>query len=83
MTASPPLVLTRLQGAAAFAHAKNLESVHIPDGVTDIAESAFFACVNLEELSLPDSVFHIARFAFWCCNSLTQITLPKDLVQLV
>lgn len=51
----------------------------IPDGVTQIAESAFSGCTSLTEIVIPDSVTSIGGFAFSGCTSLSKVDLPKTL----
>lgn len=54
-------------------------SYTIPDGVTQIAESAFSGCTSLTEIVIPDSVTSIGVFAFSGCTSLSKVDLPKTL----
>jgi hypothetical protein len=50
-------------------------SVTIPDNVTSIGESAFFACYNLKEVKIPDSVTSIGYKAFEGCSSFKKVTI--------
>ncbi len=49
----------------------------IPDGVTSIAEDAFWCCEGLTEITIPQSVQSIGDGAFSSCVSLTSITIPE------
>ena len=57
----------------AFSGCKNLTSITIPNGLTNIGESAFNGCENLTRITIPDSVTSIGDGAFWRCKSLTII----------
>ena len=52
---------------------KNLKSVTIPYGVTEIGGYAFNGCTNLATITIPSSVTSIAGYAFKDCTSLTTI----------
>ena len=55
------------------------ESIHIPEGVITIGNSAFDGCNGLNEVILPNSITSIGDFAFYCCDSLTNIILPNSI----
>ena len=57
-----PSGITRICGA--FMGNDRLESVIIPQGVTDIGMSAFKDCRNLKAVTIPNSVNHIGLCAF-------------------
>lgn len=54
---------------------KEILSAVIPEGVTEIAENAFYGCNNLSAVSFPQSLKKIRDSAFKNCISLTQIDL--------
>jgi len=66
-------------GYECFINNPRLVSVVIPEGVTDISESAFSECENLTSVSLPSTLTYIGDHAFRECRSLTAIDLPEDL----
>lgn len=57
-------------------------SYTIPDGVTQIASSAFFNANCLEEVNFPDTVEYIGEGAFDFCTSLTSVTIPSSVTQI-
>lgn len=61
-------------GVAAF-YDSGFVNVAIPDGVTDIGESAFSDCRNLESVSIGQGVTYLDRNIF-TCPALEEIRLP-------
>lgn len=57
----------------------DIEKVIILDGVTHIADSAFYECKSLVSVILPNSLMSIGSAAFSGCQSLENITLPNSL----
>ncbi|MCR5361124.1 MAG: leucine-rich repeat domain-containing protein [Bacteroidales bacterium] len=77
-------------GAKAFAVADNvnggsyvefgigkLTSVMMPDGVTEIGDSAFWRSKNLVKINLPSGLKTIGDGAFYGCENLPSITIPE------
>lgn len=62
----------------AFKDCKNLVSVVIPHGITNIYENTFSGCSNLASVTLPDTIEYIGRFAFKNCESLKNINIPSS-----
>lgn len=54
-----------------------LKSIYLPEGLTTIADYAFFECKELEEVSLPETLESIGGDAFSCCYKLETITIPN------
>lgn len=50
----------------------------IPDGVTDIYNSAFYGSLYLTAVTFPRSVAVVGEGAFGCCASLKEVTLPTS-----
>ena len=46
--------------------------------VTNIGDSAFYACKRLTEVTIPDSVTNIGKRAFCYCECLTQVEIPDS-----
>lgn len=55
---------------------------NIPNGVTQISDSAFEFCLNLENIDIPNSVQYIGTYAFSHCQNLTDITIPSSIISL-
>lgn len=58
---------------------KTLDCAIVPEGVTEIGESAFEGCECLISVTLPDSVKTIGKNAFYVCSGLAELTLPEGL----
>ena len=57
-------------------------SVHIPDGVIKIGESAFDGCSMLTYVNLPDAVTEIGESAFSGCSMLADINIPNTVTEI-
>ena len=70
-------------GKAAFMDCRNLTSdITIPEGVTCIADSAFYLCTNIPSITLPQTITQIGNYAFSNCRLLTSITIPKNVTKI-
>jgi hypothetical protein len=69
-------------GQYAFSDLKDLISVEIPEGVTEIEHSAFSKAYALETIVLPNSIRRIGWCAFWDCLSLTEIVIPDGVTKI-
>ena len=61
-----------------FEYTDLIEKVVITEGVTSIANEAFYSCRQLKEVELPDSLSSIGEKAFCYSRELEQITIPKN-----
>ena len=66
----------------AFAVCTSLESITLPESVTEIGDCAFSRCVSLKSVAIPDSVTKIGLRAFAECTSLESITLPESVTEI-
>lgn len=64
-------------GDLAFCGCKNLTSISIPDGVTNISKGAF-TWSGLTSIDIPNSVTRIGEFAFQSCKKLLSVTIPES-----
>ncbi len=63
----------------AFAKAKGITKIVLPETITTIGDHAFWQCEALEEINIPKSVTEINSCAFYNCISLKSITIPEAL----
>ncbi|MBR5131736.1 MAG: leucine-rich repeat domain-containing protein [Alistipes sp.] len=68
--------------AEVFKDDKELTSIVVPDGVTEIGERAFWGCSNLTSITIPESVTQIGEYTFYGCSSLTSITIPNSVTSI-
>ncbi len=66
-------------GYCAFSGFNNLETIEIPNSVTEIDKRAFENCSKLNNVIIPDSVTTIRGGAFMNCTSLTDITFGNGI----
>ena len=55
-----------------------LESIHIPDSVTEIKIEAFRRCEKLESIKLPNNLTTIYSFTFDYCPNLKTVVIPSS-----
>lgn len=67
-------------GLTAFQNNTVIESVSIPDSVTNIETGAFAKCSNLRKVTVGNGLFVLGKRAFQECASLTEVILPEGLV---
>ena len=66
-------------GQSAFKDSDKLESIKIPNNITNIPSEAFFACKALTTVTFGTNLIKISANAFNTCDSLESIALPKSL----
>ena len=64
-------------GSYTFYECRNLKSLKLPSGVTEIGSSAFEDCRDLTSLTIPSGVTEIGSSAFKGCTGLTSLSLPS------
>ena len=67
-------------GEEAFKECRELNSVTIPDYVSEIRDHAFSGCENLASLILPKKLETVGEGAFEGCKALTSIDLPDNVM---
>ncbi len=69
-------------GTDAFAYCSALESVVIPETITEIPSRAFTWCDALTDVEIPSCVTKIGNYAFAYCQALTAFTIPDSVTTL-
>ena len=69
-------------GSGAFDTVASLQSVTIPDSVTNIKNWAFIRCSSLSVVELPTTLSSIGQSAFESCTSLQSIVIPKSVTNI-
>lgn len=57
---------------------RDITSIEIPEGTTEIGYGAFSRCSSLNSVSIPEGVTKIAQYAFLECTSLTSVVIPSS-----
>lgn len=65
-----------------FSECESLESVHLPDGLTEIGKESFYRCSSLSSVRFPDGLKVIQMKAFFECESLSSIRLTNELTEI-
>ena len=63
-----------------FQNCTSLESIIIPDSVTQISNKSFYSCTSLKNITFGTSLFIIENNAFSYCNNVEQITFNGSIV---
>ena len=71
-----------IDNCLALAAGKDLESVTIPNDITDLGPYAFSKCQQLRSVTLPNSVTKVSEGCFSYCSSLEGILLPSSLTHI-
>ena len=61
---------------------ESIQTVLLPDGVTNIGNYAFSSCTGLTSVTLPDSVTSIGDGVFSGCSGLTSVTIPDSVTSI-
>ncbi len=72
-----PDTVTHMTGN--FSGCAQLETVELPNGLTELPTGMFYQCASLASIRLPDSLATIGGSAFRGCSALTAIELPEGL----
>ncbi len=66
----------------AFSNMRYLESVTLPDTITEIRGQAFKNCKSLKQVNIPKNLKYLGGSAFYNAKSIKKIVLPDTLVYL-
>lgn len=80
-TVKLPATLTSI-GEGAFAGSQ-VKSITIPEGVTSIADYAFYGCKSLSEVALPSGLTTLGRYTFSGCNELNKVNIQDTKVNVI
>ncbi len=61
---------------------KPVTDVTVPEGVTEIKQSAFFNCESITSIYLPNTVSEIGYEAFYGCKYLVSVRMPERMTAL-
>lgn len=75
-------VLLSQTGTTVVAGLKDVEVLHIPDGVNSIGSRAFADCKSLKVVHIPQGVTTIGKQAFENCINLEEVYLPEGLEEI-
>ena len=64
----------------AFSNMRYLESVTLPDTITEIRGQAFKNCKSLKQVNIPKNLKYLGGSAFYNAKSIKKIVLPDTLV---
>ena len=64
-------------GDNAFDNITQLNSIVIPNSITDVGQFAFYRCINLTSVTLSTGLTIIGKCQFRECNNLSSITIPN------
>ena len=67
-------------GYNAFHHAYGMDTVILPNTITEIMQEAFAGCSNLASVAIPNSVTTIGNVAFGACHYLSDLTIGESVV---
>ena len=65
-----------------FIYCSSLESIILPNSLTEIDYGVFCGCESLKSIAIPDGVTAIGRVAFKNCTQLTEIDIPDSVIDI-
>ena len=65
-----------------YAIGKTNSTFDVPNGVTNIANSAFRNCTSLESVTISSGVTNIGSAAFYECSSLVSVNIPEGVTSI-
>ena len=68
----------RIMGKGAFKNCSNLQTISLPNYLSEIKAETFSGCTNLSSVTLPTYATSIGDSAFARCQKLQNITIPSN-----
>ena len=69
-------------GEEAFTNCSDIQSISLPNNLTNIGDFAFFCCGSLQSIRIPNNVTYIGMRAFARCTLLRYINIPSGVTQI-
>lgn len=69
-------------GGRAFDSSTALTTVHIPDSVVSLGNSAFYCCRSLTEVTFGEGLTTLGEWAFGGCQSLASMYIPASVTRI-
>lgn len=69
-------------GDEAFYDCSTLESIELPNSVTNIEKRAFLGCSSLTSIIIPEGVTSLGDFSFSDCSNLSSIEIPSSVTNI-
>ncbi|MCR5303294.1 MAG: leucine-rich repeat protein, partial [Lachnospiraceae bacterium] len=66
-----------------FQNCESLETVTLPDSVSEIKSYAFYECTSLSSMKLPEYITSIGAYAFYDCSSWKDAKVPETLTGVI
>lgn len=67
-------------GYEAFHHSYYIDTVILPNTITEIKQEAFSACTNLASVAIPNSVTTLGWCSFAGCHNLSDLTIGESVI---
>lgn len=64
-------------GEDCFYYCTSLQSIVVPEGVTELVGAAFAYCVALTSVTLPTTLVSLGNHCFYSCTALEEINIPN------
>ena len=61
---------------------KSMQTVAVPEGVTEIQDGAFTSCENMKSISLPSTLRKLSGEVFNSCTSLESLVIPEGVTEI-
>jgi hypothetical protein len=81
-SASPKIPSVKKIAINAFNGNTDIETINIPDSVTEIGNAVFFDCTSLKTITFPDGVQKLGEGICQRCTSLETAKLPENLKEI-